>query len=245
MTGLLGPSGCGKSTLIRSIMGVQAHAWTLSITVPPSSTWRSVSPTASRTSSSSCSTTASSISAAGCSNCTSTKPIVPSSLIPPPLPAYGSPTPVTPGTSSAAALAAAMSALADASARVPSSVAKTIWAESPARSGNFSCSRSTALCDSDPGIANSFTRAPPNVLAASTMATRAVAQMPIVRRGWKAQARASRVSAPGRCSCSVGGLDMVAPVGRGCRCHHPRHGSPVGHPCDHWASFGPTNDMSL
>src|SRR5687767_7423919 len=90
-------------------------------------------------------------------------------------------------------------------------VCRDIRAASPARSGNLSSSRSTALCVSDPGIVTSLTSCPQNMVADSMIATNAVAHTASVRR--------------------AEGME-------GCRLTHPRHGDHGGHPRHHWAVLG-------
>src|SRR4029453_2403722 len=80
--------------------------------------------------------------------------------------------------------------------RRPLFAASTSVALSPARAGNRSSSRSTAVWASELGIVNSSASVPPAVTLPATITTAATSQAASVRHGWLATARPRRASAP-------------------------------------------------
>ena len=102
---------------------------------------------------------------------------------------------MTPGTSLAAAVAAATASRPSASVSGVSEE-NTIWAASPATSGKRSSSRSVAAWASEPGMVVLLTSLPPKEAFAANTATTITSHTPTVRQGCSAQARTSRASAP-------------------------------------------------
>ena len=110
------------------------------------------------------------------------------------LPAYwsnGPTTESTPGTFSIALTSLSIVAFSS-STDAPSGATTTPVALAPATEGNTASSRSSAACDSVPGIANESCVCPPRAMPPPSVAMRSRTQTPITRHEWRNEKRPRR-----------------------------------------------------